>query len=228
MDFIVHSFPLAKTVHQSAKQISNILLLKTGPGLQGADLPQRVLRVGKQGRKRSLLTDAAGIPLYLVAAGANCPDSTLLRQTLTGLPHLGNRPRPLPVLLDRGYLVAPVQAGFRAPYFRLYGKSDVVMRALAKAHRLPYVDVAAIDVPQSIVDRLPESVARENSIFPIEQEGDSLRIATSDPTDLDIQEKLRFILNSNVDLSVAPRDQIVEAIEQKGTILEQNFSTRLG
>ena len=65
---------------------------------------------GKQGRKRSLLTDAAGIPLHLVAAGANCPDSTLLRQTLTGLPHLGNRPRPLPVLLDRGYLGAPVQA----------------------------------------------------------------------------------------------------------------------
>lgn len=65
---------------------------------------------GKQGRKRSLLTDAAGIPLHLVATGANCPDSTLLRQTLTGLPHLGNRPRPLPVLLDRGYLGAPVQA----------------------------------------------------------------------------------------------------------------------
>ena len=101
-----------------------------------------------------------------------------------------------------------------------YGKSDVVMRALAKAHRLPYIDVAAIDVPQSIVDRLPESVARENSIFPIEQEGDSLRIATSDPTDLDIQEKLRFILNSNVDLSVAPRDQIVEAINRHYGIMD--------
>ena len=101
-----------------------------------------------------------------------------------------------------------------------YGKSDVVMRALAKAHRLPYIDVAAIDVPQSIVDRLPESVARENSIFPIEQEGDSLRIATRDPTDLDIQEKLRFILNSNVDLSVAPRDQIVEAINRHYGIID--------
>jgi transposase len=65
---------------------------------------------GKQGRKRSLLTDAAGIPLHLVAAGANCPDSTLLRETLTGLQHLGARPRHLPVLLDRGYLGAPVQA----------------------------------------------------------------------------------------------------------------------
>ncbi len=101
-----------------------------------------------------------------------------------------------------------------------YGKSDAVMQALAQAHRLPYVDVAGIDVPQSIIDRLPESVARENSIFPIEQEGDSLRIATSDPTDLDIQEKLRFILNSNVDLAVAPRDQIVEAINRHYGIMD--------
>ena len=65
---------------------------------------------GKQGRKRSLLTDAAGIPLHLVAAGANRPDSTLLRETLTGLQRLGPLPPALPVLLDRGYAGAPVQA----------------------------------------------------------------------------------------------------------------------
>jgi transposase len=65
---------------------------------------------GKQGRKRSLLTDAAGMPLHLVAAGANRPDSTLLRETLAGLDKLGSLPPALPVLLDRGYSGAPVQA----------------------------------------------------------------------------------------------------------------------
>ena len=65
---------------------------------------------GKQGRKRSLLTDATGIPLHLVAAGANCPDSRLLRATLSGLGPLGSLPPGLPVLLDRGYAGAPVLA----------------------------------------------------------------------------------------------------------------------
>jgi len=65
---------------------------------------------GKQGRKRSLLTDAAGVPLHLVAAGANRPDSTLLRETLLGLGKLGSLPPDLPVHLDRGYAGAPVQA----------------------------------------------------------------------------------------------------------------------
>lgn len=65
---------------------------------------------GKQGRKRSLVTDASGIPLHLVAAGANRPDSTLLRDTLAGLEKLGPVPEDLPVHLDCGYLGAPVQA----------------------------------------------------------------------------------------------------------------------
>ncbi len=65
---------------------------------------------GKQGRKRSLLTDAAGIPLHLVAAGANRPDRTLLPQTLAGLEKVGLAPEGLPVHLDQGYLGAPVRA----------------------------------------------------------------------------------------------------------------------
>jgi transposase len=64
---------------------------------------------GKQGRKRSLLTDAAGVPLHLVAAGANCPDSRLLGETLAGLDRLDGVPPALPVLLDRGYVGAAVQ-----------------------------------------------------------------------------------------------------------------------
>jgi transposase len=65
---------------------------------------------GKSGRKRSLLTDAAGIPLHLVAAGANRPDSVLLKATLIGLGKVGALPTALPVHLDRGYLGASVQA----------------------------------------------------------------------------------------------------------------------
>lgn len=64
---------------------------------------------GKQGRKRSLLTDAAGVPLHLVAAGANCPDCRVLDETLAGLDRLTSVPPELPVLLDRGYLGAAVQ-----------------------------------------------------------------------------------------------------------------------
>ena len=62
---------------------------------------------GKQGRKRSLVTDAAGVPLHLVAAGANRPDGPLLGPTLAGLAKLGPLPAGVTVHLDRGYEGAP-------------------------------------------------------------------------------------------------------------------------
>jgi hypothetical protein len=76
----------------------------------GAVTGQSPVDRGKQGRKRSVLTDAAGMPLHLVAAGANRPDSTLLRDTLAGLRKVGVVPTALTVHLDRGYASAPVQA----------------------------------------------------------------------------------------------------------------------
>jgi type IV pilus assembly protein PilB len=48
-----------------------------------------------------------------------------------------------------------------------YAPGDKVMRALAKAHRLKFVDLSDLTVEQDVVDLLPESVARENTIFPV-------------------------------------------------------------
>jgi type IV pilus assembly protein PilB len=95
-----------------------------------------------------------------------------------------------------------------------YAPGDKVMKALAKAYRLKFIDLAGIEVPQEVVALLPESVARENTIFPVAESGSSLRVATCDPSDLDTQEKLRFILNRDVELALAPREQIVEAINR--------------
>lgn len=58
---------------------------------------------GKQGLKRSTLTDATGIPLHIVAAGANRHDAPLLGPTLAGLDALAPRFAEVTVHLDRGY-----------------------------------------------------------------------------------------------------------------------------
>jgi hypothetical protein len=58
-------------------------------------------RIGKKKRrKRSLLVDARGIPLSLVASGANVHDSSLLRATLSAIvhPRLARRQRRMETL----------------------------------------------------------------------------------------------------------------------------------
>ena len=65
---------------------------------------------GKQGLKRSVVTDGRGIPLHLVTAGANRHDAPLLGPTLAGLAKLDRRPDIPTVHLDRGYDGRPSRA----------------------------------------------------------------------------------------------------------------------
>ena len=65
---------------------------------------------GKQGLKRSTVTDASGVPLHLVAAGANRHDSPLLGPTLGGLRKLGPLPADVTAHRDRAYDNAPTRA----------------------------------------------------------------------------------------------------------------------
>ncbi|MFC9758850.1 IS5 family transposase [Streptomyces sp. NPDC056921] len=58
---------------------------------------------GKQGLKRSCMTDGYGIPLGRVLAGANRHDSPLLAPTLDRLNDLGPLPDDITVHLDAGY-----------------------------------------------------------------------------------------------------------------------------
>ena len=95
-----------------------------------------------------------------------------------------------------------------------YASGDAVMKALAKAHRMKVVNLAGQTVADEVVGLLPESVARENTIFPVAENGGVLTVAACDPTDIDTQEKLRFILNREIDTVLAPREQIVEAINR--------------
>ncbi len=65
---------------------------------------------GKQGLKRSVVTDGQGIPLHLVAAGANRNDAPLLAPTLAGLDKLDGLPEDVTIHLDRGYDGRPTRA----------------------------------------------------------------------------------------------------------------------
>ena len=58
---------------------------------------------GKRGLKRSLATDAHGIPLGAVTAAANTHDSPLLAPTLDLLDRVGPLPDHITVHLGRGY-----------------------------------------------------------------------------------------------------------------------------
>lgn len=67
---------------------------------------------GKLGVKRSVLTDARGVPLGIAIDGANAHDQKLLRATLLSIPVSRPRSRGRSrqhLCLDKGYLGKPVE-----------------------------------------------------------------------------------------------------------------------
>lgn len=109
-----------------------------------------------------------------------------------------------------------------------YATADEVMRAIAKEHGLDFVDLNEVVIPPSIVELVPESVARENAILPMSEEDGALKVIVSDPLDLDTFEKLRFILNRKVDIALAPRESILEAINRHyGQMEDQSADSML-
>lgn len=95
-----------------------------------------------------------------------------------------------------------------------YAEPNVVYKALAEFNKLDFVDLGSVRIEDEVIQLVPESVARENSIIPYKDENEVLHVLVSDPFDLETIEKLRFILNRRVETALAPRESIMEAINR--------------
>ncbi len=95
-----------------------------------------------------------------------------------------------------------------------YASEDDLIKCMAKAHRVEFVDLNSFDIAESIIELMPETVARENVVIPLEEIDGRLKIAISDPRDMDTLEKLRFILNRDVMITLASRSSIMETINR--------------
>src|SRR5262245_25235662 len=89
-----------------------------------------------------------------------------------------------------------------------------IMSAIAEYHNMQFVDLSDIQIPASVVEMVPESVARENTVMPYTHENNALQIVVSNPEDIETLDKLRFILNKDVQPVLADREQINEAINR--------------
>ena len=93
-----------------------------------------------------------------------------------------------------------------------YVGEDVMREYQSAALGYEMIDLATIETDPAVITQVPESVARENIVFPVEMRGESLVVAMNDPMNLEVLDKLRFILNKDIQVVVAPTDSIQAAI----------------
>ena len=84
----------------------------------------------------------------------------------------------------------------------------------ASQYGYDFVNLEAMEIPQSVIALIPESVARENVVIPVTLVDERLRVAMSNALDLDVIDKLRFMVNREIDPVVAPKEAIQTAINR--------------
>jgi len=85
---------------------------------------------------------------------------------------------------------------------------------IADALGAEYVDLGEEEIPPAILKLIPSGLARLHRALPIGLSGNTLRVALADPLDPRAAEDLRFALGKDVDVVVAPTDQIDNRIKE--------------
>ena len=83
-----------------------------------------------------------------------------------------------------------------------------VYKALASQQSMEYVDLEKSGIPPEAVNQIPDDIMRKYLILPLGMENGRLRIAVHDPLDLEMLDVLRYRLDKQIRISLAPRGRI--------------------
>ncbi|MFN9717790.1 MAG: GspE/PulE family protein [Planctomycetota bacterium] len=95
-----------------------------------------------------------------------------------------------------------------------YISSSDLGRAQAEEFGYDYIELDGRQIPNSVIELVTESIARENVVIPIESDGESVMVAMSNPNNIDVLDKLRFLLNRDIRPVMAPLESIQAAINR--------------
>src|SRR5262249_10875261 len=95
-----------------------------------------------------------------------------------------------------------------------YCETDDIMKAKAEQYGMNFTWLRRTETPASVVELVPESLARENVVMPLAQVNGAIKVIMHDPMDFETIDKLRFVLNREVEVALAPKESIVEAINR--------------
>ncbi len=93
-------------------------------------------------------------------------------------------------------------------------KEEDMTSILSRMHRVPSVNIADIQIPDSVVETLQKETAQRHMCMPINRSGATLVVAMADPSDLFAIDSLKFSTGFNIEVVVASESSIQDAIHQ--------------
>lgn len=87
-----------------------------------------------------------------------------------------------------------------------------VAKALALQFDMEFVDLDIGTINPQVMEMIPETMMREYMVLPLAYEDGRLRVAITDPLDLESVDAMRFRLNMDIDCVLASRQQVEQII----------------
>lgn len=89
-----------------------------------------------------------------------------------------------------------------------------VAQAKAAQFGAEFVNLSEMRLSDDVIKSVPRHIAKRFNIVPVYKDGNSIKVAISDPSDLDTIDALHHALNMQVEVLVASSDDIESAISQ--------------
>jgi general secretion pathway protein E/type IV pilus assembly protein PilB len=91
---------------------------------------------------------------------------------------------------------------------------EEVLRALSEQTRVPYLDLAQVEIDASLLNPTTIKTVFQKKVLPIDRQNGSLRVAVSDPLDLEVLDDLRLILKAKILPHIARPGEIDRLIKK--------------
>lgn len=104
---------------------------------------------------------------------------------------------------------------------------DILARAIAKQFSLKYINLSKTSIPEDALKLLDISILRKYKVLPLGLNNGKLRLAISDPLNLEAMDAVRFRLNTEIDCYISSPSQISSYIEESVDAERKQDSDRL-
>jgi type IV pilus assembly protein PilB len=106
------------------------------------------------------------------------------------------------------------RVGFSLVKLGFMGEQDLV-RALARQHRIPAVDLERVKLDPKILKLLPSEIALKHQVLPLRRVGRTLTVAMANPTDLGVLDDLKFVTRLDIEPVIAGDFSLRKIIEKE-------------
>ncbi|MFC1594474.1 hypothetical protein ACFL38_04020 [Candidatus Omnitrophota bacterium] len=95
-----------------------------------------------------------------------------------------------------------------------YANEEDILQALTCQYGFPFLPLASYDINQEVIKAIPEHIAREHCLIPIDRIGKSLTIAMSNPLNLKVIEEIESSTGCTIQTFVSTSTDIKASIDR--------------